>query len=154
MSPGSVLQIIGFAILVAANLTWCIGGFSAWKKPMKLEKIQRLYRERKADRIMSFDEWETAVKAITAYYGRKSFIIGGIGALWVLVNNSIALLTGTRMFVDFAIFGNILITFPAMFFMRNISKKRYSINLLGLDAITNAEVKTYEEHKAKLQQSI
>lgn len=148
MSVGNVFQFIGVFMIIAGNLTWCIAGLISWIKPMKSEKVQKLYHERKADRIMSFDEWETAVNVITVEQGYKSFIIAGIGVLWVLANMVIAQLSDTRMFIDFAIYGNILIIFPGIFFMKNISKKRYGINLLGLDAITNTEVKAHEEHKA------
>jgi len=153
MSVGNVFQLIGIFMIIAGNLTWCIAGLISWIRPMKSEKIQKLYRERKADRIMSFDEWEAAVKIVTVEQGRKSFIIGGIGVLWVLVNILIVQLSDTRMFIDFAIYGNLLIIFPGIFFMKDISKKRYGINLFGLDAITNTEVKAYEEYKAKLPQS-
>ena len=153
MSVGNVFQLIGIFMIIAGNLTWCIAGLISWIRPMKSEKIQKLYRERKADRIMSFEEWEAAVKIITVEQGHKSFVIGGIGVLWVLGNLLIAQLTDTRMFIDFAIYGNLLIIFPGIFFMKDISKKRYGINLFGLDAITNTEVKAYEEYKAKLPQS-
>ena len=154
MSVGNVFHLIGTFMIIAGNLIWCIAGLISWIKPMKSEKIQKLYRERKADRIMSFDEWETAVKVVTVEQGRKSFIIAGIAVLWVLVNVAIEQLIGVRMFIDLAIYGgNMLIIFSGLLYMRNISKRRYGINLISLDAITNTEVKAYEEHKTKLPQS-
>jgi len=154
MGFGYVLQIVGSITILAANLTWCIAGLFAIKKSMKPSKIQRLYTERNACRIMTFDEWEAAVNVVTSEQGRKSFIFAGISVIWFLANIVINYFMDTQTFFYFAIYGNMIIISTTLIFMRNISKKRYGINIQGLDSLTNAEVKAYEEHIAKQTQSL
>jgi hypothetical protein len=68
----------------------------------------------------------------------------------VAANLLIGLLTGMEIFYDIAIFGNLFFVFFIAIAVAKISKKKYGINILGLDGYTNTEKKAYEEFTSKM----
>ena len=114
---------------------------------MTEKKSKAIYDVRKADRIMTFDQWHPAAQALNVEMGYKSFIIGGITALWAAANMALAYYFNNLLFINIAIYAIIPLTIGWCIWTFNISKRRHGINLFGVGAITALEVSIYKHHR-------
>jgi hypothetical protein len=150
VSEGNIFMIFAFAIIIIADIVCCITGYRMWKKPITPEKLTKLYNDRKAALIFTPQEFNHAAQYVTTKTGKYGYVSSLISIIWVVANLLIGLLTGVDIFYDIAIFGNLFFVFFIAIAVTQISKKKYGINILGLDGYTNTEKKTYEEFMSKM----
>jgi hypothetical protein len=141
-----IFSIIGMAVILSANAFTSLFGLHSWLRPMKPAKLEKLYISRKVEKIFTPEEWAIAANYVNRKNGALYFITSGVGTIWVAGNLIAALVTGSRTFIDLAIYGNVAIILPPIFLSARISKKQYGINILGQDYITDTEAQAFHAH--------